>query len=424
MLTGCNSSSSSKDKRVSLVNPVYQTAKNSVFLIGSDAAGYQGTAFMVEFKGRNFLVASFHVVSKLNNIFVETEGNVRYRGLEMLAVDRQQDLAILDASKLPRTIPGLKYTHEAKTSQNIYLIGYPAMLSKSDHLNFGVGVISDAEYSASYYMGKGAVDYIQFSTPINMGHSGSPLLNEKAEVIGVVAWHFLPTDSIQGGNYAVPFRHVTVLLLRHDKGKLQPPLANQLTQTCINDEECQWLDFCINGKCQKLKTLSQPCSVNEDCYLPFKCLNDVCTRLGSLGATCQSDRQCYPPNVCILNSCRPLSKRGESCSIDRDCLSPLLCILAKCVTKKSSKNGPCSNYFHCKTPLGCKLGKCLPVAGNSCKSDYECSPLFCIKATCRRLGQQNDSCAASKDCRQPLICIKGSCKDPHNTAGPKTPLRK
>ncbi len=138
LLGGCDLSSS-KDKRASLVNPVYQTAKNSVFLIGSDAAGYQGTAFLVEFKGRNYLVASFHVVSKLADIFVETENKVRYRDLKILAVDRQQDLAILDAAKLPRSIPGLKYTHEAKTSQNIYLVGYPAMLSKSDHLNFGVG---------------------------------------------------------------------------------------------------------------------------------------------------------------------------------------------------------------------------------------------------------------------------------------------
>jgi hypothetical protein len=397
-----------KDK--ASLDPVFVSTKEDVFLIGSDEASFQGTAFLINYKDKNYLITNFHVISLLKSIFIETENKVAYKGVNVLAVDRQHDVSVLEAQGLPSSIKGLNYTHNFSTSQKIFVVGYPDMRSKENHLNFGTGVISDANYMAPFYMGKGEAKNIQITAPINPGHSGSPVLNERAEVVGVVSWRFSAKADIQGGNYAVPFQYVTALLeqienRKHDIATLFPEGA-----ACTDDDQCQWIYFCIEGKCQKLKDAGQPCSVHDDCYLPFNCFNNVCSRMGSLGDTCQNDSQCVPPNYCILGSCRPLGQKGDLCKYDIDCVQPLYCIAGKCVAELSGKNGACTQNIDCKPPLSCISGVCQEVSGKGCQSDYECTPLYCILGFCRDLGNENDPCGQTIDCKAGLKCVSGVCK--------------
>ncbi|MFH1438210.1 MAG: serine protease [Pseudomonadota bacterium] len=402
------------------LDPVFVAAQDNVFLIGSEAAGYQGTAFLIDYKRERYLVSNFHVISLLRNIFIETEKKVAYKELKVLAVDRQHDVAVLEASTLPSSLKGLPYTLEFQTSQKIYIVGYPDMRSKENHLNFGTGVVSDASYMAPFYMGKGEAKNIQLTAPINPGNSGSPVLNERAEVIGVVSWRFSAKADIQGGNYAVPFQYVTTLMTEIENRKQDVSTIYPEGKACTEDDECQWLHFCIDGKCQQLKDQGQPCQVHDDCFLPFNCFNNVCSRMGSLGDMCQNDSQCVPPNYCILNSCRPLGAKGEICKMDIDCTPPLYCIAGKCVTELSGKNGPCVQNIDCKAPLSCLNGTCTEVSGKGCQYDNECTPLYCIMSSCKDLGDAGAACGKTIDCKAGLKCTGGVCQSLSAKGGPCT----
>lgn len=402
-------SKSGREKNVNL-DPVFLTTKDNVFLIGSEEAGFQGTAFLIDYKDKKYLVTNFHVISLLKKKFVETQSKVAYKGVEVLAVDRQHDVSILEAKALPKSIKGLHYTHNFETSQKIYVVGYPDMRSQENHLNFGTGVISDASYMAPFLMGQGEGKNIQITAPINPGHSGSPVLNERAEVIGVVSWRFSAKADLQGGNYAVPFQYVSALLTeienrQHEISQLYPE-----GNTCSDDDECQWLYFCIDGKCQTLRNQGESCSVHDDCFLPYNCFNKVCSRMGSLGDTCQNDSQCVPPNYCIIGTCRPLGQKNDACKYDMDCVAPLYCIAGKCVKELSGKNGPCTQNIDCNPPLSCISGKCQESQGKTCASDHECTPLYCILGTCRDLGGDGGTCGMTIDCKTGLKCVSGICK--------------
>ncbi|MBM4387164.1 MAG: trypsin-like peptidase domain-containing protein, partial [Deltaproteobacteria bacterium] len=389
------------------LDPVFKLTRDKIFLVGSEATGYQGTAFLVKYKGQRYLVTNFHVVSLLKDVFIETENNVSFKGVKVLAVNRNLDLAVLEAKNLPESLEGLSYSHDYSTSQKIFVVGYPDMRSKENHLNFVTGVISDANYLAPYYMGKGETRNIQITAPINPGNSGSPLLNEHGDAIGVIAWYYADK---QAGNYAVPFSDVTNMFREIENRTADVKQIYHAGAACYSDDECQWLYFCIEGRCQELKDLGHNCKKNEDCYLPYNCFNGVCSRTGTTGDVCQNDSQCSPPSYCILGTCRPLSKKGEACKIDEDCVNPLYCILGKCVTSLSNLNEPCGQTIDCVKPYTCSGGVCKNVSGTYCNSDYQCSPQFCILGTCRDLGKYGDPCGKTIDCQSGLKCGNGKCE--------------
>lgn len=430
------------------LNPIFTLSKDKVFLVGSNDAGYQGTAFLIQNKGQKYLLTNFHVISPLKDIFVETEDKVAYKDISILAVDRKHDVALLEAKALKSGPSGLNFSPSYVTSQPISVIGYPDMRSKEQHLNFITGVISDANYMAPCYIGSCDEKNIQFTAAINPGHSGSPVLNERGEAIGVVSWRFGKDSDIQGGNYAVPFMYVTPLLREIETRKLSVAELYPEGKTCAADADCDWIYFCIDGTCRKLKDLGQTCAVHGDCYMPYNCMGGVCSRSGSAGEACQYDSQCAAPNYCILGSCRPIGQKGDDCTIDTDCVSPLYCISKKCVAELSGVGGKCEKNSDCKYPYNCVGGACKEVDVGSikdktCTADADCSPLYCImgkcsnlrkegetcektidcesglkcgkKGTCVPLSGPGDACKSDYDCKLPLYCIKGKCKEKDQT---------
>jgi hypothetical protein len=341
------------------LHPVFEKGRGSVFLLGGDEAGLMGTAFLVEHGKKRYVVSNFHVVAFIRNIFIQSEDEVAYKDVHLLAADRKNDVAVLEAEGLPAGMKALAYTLEYATSQPIFVIGYPDMRSSEDHVNFGPGVISDADYIAPVYMGEGTCSNIQITAPISPGHSGSPVLDEQSRVLGVVAWSFTPEDDIVAGNYAVPFRHVLDLIeeIESRKDPHAPPDV-AAGQTCRDDGDCPWTLFCIEGACRELKDLGEPCLLDEDCYLPYICTKEACARAGILGETCRNDSQCEPPYYCILETCGPLRKKGETCAIDIDCVEPLYCVAGKCAADLSSEGGPCNKDADCWAPLVCEAGTC------------------------------------------------------------------
>lgn len=387
---------------------VFRMARDQVFALGAEGAGVQGTAFAVRHEGKRHLVASFHVVGKLDRPWVDDRKGRRHKGLKVVAVDRLHDLALLDAAGLPGEVAGLELSAGFATSQEVFLVGYPGMGTRGVRLNFSRGVISDAAYRAPTFIGEGSILYLQVTAAINLGHSGSPLLNRHGKVVGVAAWRIDPGAQIQGGNYGVPASHVRELFKALPVPIPAPPPPES---KCLGDGDCTWLDYCIEGRCQRTRPMGEACSVDDECNLPHRCHNNACAPPSPANGPCCCDQLCRQPDYCVMGRCRPQSRRGGECAVDQDCVAPLFCVGGRCVREKSAKGGPCHHYLHCKSPLGCVEGRCVSTAGQACKADpNRCLPLACILGRCKARAVEADPCAVTADCRAPLVCAQGSCQ--------------
>lgn len=318
-------------------HPVFRTARRSIFALGGREAGVQGTAFVLRHGSERYLIGSFHVVSKLEKPFVQNDLGDVLTDLRVLAADRRNDVVILDANPMHRSVAGLRASESFSTSQKVFLMGFPSMSWKESHLNFAAGFISDAAYHAPVLMGFGEIAYIQVTTPVNLGHSGSPLLNERAEVLGVISWRYDPGTQIQGGNYAVPIRHALDQIEMIEKAG-KPILLASTGSRCADNSVCRGLDYCLEGRCRGLKKAAETCVIDDDCYLPHVCHQGKCVAPLETGQACLEDRLCKPPNYCILGTCLPLGIEGGKCGEDKDCLWPLLCEGGRC--KKAPPRKP------------------------------------------------------------------------------------
>ncbi|MBW2262657.1 MAG: trypsin-like peptidase domain-containing protein [Deltaproteobacteria bacterium] len=407
-------------------SPIFQRAKSQVFLIGSNEGSYSGTAFVISYKDKPYLISNYHVIEELKktDLFIENEAGVKYSKIEVLGTDRAADLSVMKVEGLPKDVKPLEYSMKYATSQRIYVVGFPAMRSEEEHLNFNPGSISDAHYLSRVYKGTGDMRYIQVTADINSGNSGSPILNDRTEVIGVAAWRFLPESDIAGGNYAVPFEMVSNLientLARNKPAEEHYPLG----ATCANDSQCEWIYHCIDGTCQHLHDAGMPCKGDLDCYYPYLCYKDICTKMGMEGDFCENDSQCMAKFYCILNACREPGKVGDPCTSFQHCEAPLACTANKCtecsVGGSSSQHGAaCCDDSNCTPPLYCIINQCVPLGGGGdpCAVDMDCNSNICEKGACQgggmsigSLGGMNASCSSDGECSSPYYCVVGQCR--------------
>ena len=138
-----------------------------------------GTCFSVTSNG--YMVTNFHVVKDVDSIIVVNYSDtvIRYNA-SLIFKDEVHDLAILKIEdKKFKSFGNLPYTIKQSISdlgENVFTLGY----SKKDMV-YSEGYISSFtgynEDSSAY----------QASIPVNPGNSGSPLLNSKGEIIGIVS---------------------------------------------------------------------------------------------------------------------------------------------------------------------------------------------------------------------------------------------
>lgn len=175
-----------------------EIASNSVLYLETDDdynddSITTGSGF-VAFDKKTF-VTNYHVIEGSVRIKAYDEDYREYGVGEILAVDKERDIAII-SFKSPALLPPLTLAAnpDLKRGQPVATIGYPQGLFNT----FSTGIIS------------AIIDFdnrreIQFTAPISHGSSGGALFNEKGEVIGI-------TSSIiedgQNINYAVDISHV------------------------------------------------------------------------------------------------------------------------------------------------------------------------------------------------------------------------
>lgn len=135
-----------------------------------------GTAFWVSRNGQ--AITNHHVVDGCGHLKVSgSETSVKVQ-----ATDQVNDLALLQTDQKPETVMAIAKTPEAtRQGDEIVVFGFPLNSVLSSGGNLTPGVVS-----AVTGLGNNT-NQIQITAAIQPGSSGSPVLNRKGEIIGVVA---------------------------------------------------------------------------------------------------------------------------------------------------------------------------------------------------------------------------------------------
>jgi S1-C subfamily serine protease len=119
---------------------------------------------------------------------------------DVIRTDAVADLALLKIKNPPKGLPILKLgsINKVEVGQEVYAIGHP----EGEVWTYTKGIISQIRPNYEWVYEDGSrhkAKVIQTQTPINPGSSGSPLLNEGAEIIGINSF----TKRGEGLNYAI-----------------------------------------------------------------------------------------------------------------------------------------------------------------------------------------------------------------------------
>ncbi|MGU3496996.1 S1C family serine protease [Xanthobacteraceae bacterium A53D] len=142
-----------------------------------DGAGSSGTGFAVSEKGH--LLTNHHVIDGCKKITATRVGEPAVP-VSIVASDARNDLALLKANITPSAteVPALNI--RARVGDNAYVYGFPLSGILTSNGNFTAGNVTAAAGLADDSR------MLQVSAPVQPGNSGGPLLDQNANIVGVV----------------------------------------------------------------------------------------------------------------------------------------------------------------------------------------------------------------------------------------------
>jgi len=160
-------------------------------------ARFRATGFMID-PVNGYLITNAHVVKEARNrIIIENNQGSEYNA-QAVYFNTETDLAILKITDSAfKKMPALPFSikkKEAELGDAIFLLGYPK---------------PEIVYDEGYISAMNGYDmdtlFYQLSTPANEGNSGSPIINRRGELLGVVS--SMQTNS-QGVVFAIKSSHI------------------------------------------------------------------------------------------------------------------------------------------------------------------------------------------------------------------------
>ncbi len=203
------SASPSADDVPLTVPEVYQTLLPSVVLIHTARAGTSanaktmaasatGTGVIVNADG--VILTAAHVVEGADAIKV-TYADGTASAARVAMADAKRDIAALTPAKLPETVVPAVLGGGLAVGDDVVAIGNPLGLtgSTTSGVVSGLGRVARGET-------RDIAGLIQFDAAVNPGSSGGPLVNDRAQVVGVIVALANPTDAgtFIGIGFAVP----------------------------------------------------------------------------------------------------------------------------------------------------------------------------------------------------------------------------
>lgn len=187
---------------------------------GQALANYTGSGFFV---APDVVVTCNHVISGASRIEVVYNEAIRLTAT-VIGSDPACDLALLKVSGAETAVRPLALADAAsvRAGGRVYVVGFPLPEIMGVSAKLSEGIIS-CESGIG-----GDLRLFQISTPVQPGNSGGPLLNSRAEVVGVVSGGLNPVMLFQEGiiaqnvNYAVKVNNLRNLIIRSNLGTRLP----------------------------------------------------------------------------------------------------------------------------------------------------------------------------------------------------------
>jgi serine protease Do len=181
-----------------------QTAKQAVVTIEGESS--KGTGFNIREDG--LIITNSHVIEKMITIKIYFPNGQAYKG-EVIQDHPELDVAILDIKGENLPVLKLQETPNWKEKQHIYVIGNPLAYTQ---------IANEGEIIGLTLINDRTTPVLQISAPIFRGNSGSPVLTENNEVIGLVYATTIPklASDEKASGLAVPIEQVKELLEQID----------------------------------------------------------------------------------------------------------------------------------------------------------------------------------------------------------------
>ena len=155
------------------------------------------------------IATNLHVIRDLKNAGVQLASGEIFDTVSVLAFDDRKDLAIIRIAGFDLPSIELGNSNEVRSGERVVVIGSPRGLQGT----VTTGVVSAVRDDPS---GAG-FKVIQTDASVNPGNSGGPLLNDRAQAIGIVTSKLRGSEGL---NFAVPINYVRGML-----ENLQKPLS-------------------------------------------------------------------------------------------------------------------------------------------------------------------------------------------------------
>ena len=142
----------------------------------NNAERFSGTGFAITSSG--LIATNYHVISGADSVYVQNAAGKSFKA-KVLYTEPQNDIAILKIVDTSfRNLGAIPYTFkkaESDLAESVYTYGYP-----QDAPHFDEGKVTSA-----VGLNGDSLDY-QISIAINPGNSGSPLMDSRGNVVGII----------------------------------------------------------------------------------------------------------------------------------------------------------------------------------------------------------------------------------------------
>ncbi|MFW5792787.1 MAG: trypsin-like peptidase domain-containing protein [Bacteroidota bacterium] len=187
-----------------------------------------GSGFVLS--GWDLIITNFHIVK--GNSEVVVSGNTFSKlSLKVLYSDSLLDIAFLEKPEIMDIEYPVLSEGEVKEGEQVLTIGHPLRLKYTAT----AGIISN---TSREYQG---VTLFQVDAPMNPGNSGGPLINDKAEVIGLNTMVYKEAENI---GFSIPYFNIRESL------ELYKNYYGKHVLRCISCRKVQAVEELINGYCK------------------------------------------------------------------------------------------------------------------------------------------------------------------------------